>query len=189
MSVETVVPCNGELASLNTAVRLSSLCCARIWQVEGGRLGSLICKRIDMDEPAQCCCCSLCCGSKYCLMLQLDAARAMDCHTYALRGARKYRGWTDINQISLPNVTEEFLVCSSGTKIQIGLMSSIPDMKILCRDWFCVATIGGCRPKVPTFGCRADMLPTCWQLSQPSSFLVTNHEWVRYHNGLLKPRG
>jgi hypothetical protein len=73
-----------------------------------------------MDEPAQCCCCSLCCGSKRCLMLQLDAARAMDCHTYALRGARKYRLNGYNNQIFPTNLTEEFLVCSSGTKIQIG---------------------------------------------------------------------
>jgi hypothetical protein len=38
-------------------------------------------------------------------------------------------------------------------------MSAIPDMKMLCRDQFCVGTTGLCRPKVPTFGCRADMSP------------------------------
>jgi hypothetical protein len=53
-------------------------------------------------------------------MLQLDAARAMDCHTYALRGARKYPLNRYDNQIFPTNLTEEFLVCSSGTKIQIG---------------------------------------------------------------------
>jgi hypothetical protein len=72
-----------------------------------------------MDEPAQCCCCSLCYGSKCCSMLQLDAARAIDCHTYALRGARKYHLNGYNNQIFPTNLTEEFLVCSSGTKIQI----------------------------------------------------------------------
>ncbi len=47
-------------------------------------------------------------------------ARAMDCHTYALIGARKYRLNGYNNQIFPTNLTEEFLVCSSGTKIQIG---------------------------------------------------------------------
>jgi hypothetical protein len=53
-------------------------------------------------------------------MLQLDAARAMDCHTYALRGARNHRLKGYNNQIFPTNITEEFLVCSSGTKIKIG---------------------------------------------------------------------
>jgi hypothetical protein len=48
-------------------------------------------------------------------------------------------------------------------------MSAIPDTKILCWDWFCVTTTGGCWPKKLTLGCRADMLLTCWQLSQPRS--------------------
>jgi hypothetical protein len=73
-----------------------------------------------MDEPAQCCCCSLCCSSKCCSILQLNAARAMDCHTFALRGAKKYHLNGYNNQIFSTNLTEEFLVCSSGTKIQIG---------------------------------------------------------------------
>ncbi len=57
-------------------------------------------------------------------------------------------------------------------------MSAIPDTKMLCWDQFCVGTTGLCWPKVPTFGCRADMLPTCQQHSQPRpqaiSFLVLN---------------
>ncbi len=53
VSAETVVPCNS-------------------W-------GLLFFKRIDMDEPAQCCCCSLCCcGSKCCSMLQLYIGSALD---------------------------------------------------------------------------------------------------------------
>jgi hypothetical protein len=52
-------------------------------------------------------------------MLQLDAARAMYCHTYAFRGARKYRLNGYNNQIFPKILTEEFLECSSGTKIQI----------------------------------------------------------------------
>ena len=47
-------------------------------------------------------------------------------------------------------------------------MLAIPDTKMLCRDQFCVGTTGPSRPKVPTFGCRADMLPTYWGHSQPS---------------------
>jgi hypothetical protein len=53
-------------------------------------------------------------------MLQLDAARAMGCHTYALRGARKYHLNRYNSQIFPTNLTEEFIVCSSGTKIKIG---------------------------------------------------------------------
>ncbi len=39
------------------------------------------------------------------------------------------------------------------------------------RDRFCVCVTmtGRCRPKVPTFGCRGDMSPTCCQHSQPST--------------------
>jgi hypothetical protein len=61
-----------------------------------------------MDEPAQCCCCSLCCGSKCCLMLQLDVARAMDCHLCVERS--KKVPWLNGHnkQIFLPNLTEEF---------------------------------------------------------------------------------
>ncbi len=46
-------------------------------------------------------------------------------------------------------------------------MSAITDIKKVCRDQLCVATTGACWPNVPTFGCRGDMSPTCWQLSQP----------------------
>ena len=48
-------------------------------------------------------------------------------------------------------------------------MLAIPDTKMLCRDQFCVGTTGPSRPKVPTFGCRADMSPTCRRHCQPSS--------------------
>jgi hypothetical protein len=37
----------------------------------------------------------------------------------------------------------------------------------MCRDQNCVAATGAFWPKVPTFGCRGDMSPTCGQLSQP----------------------
>jgi hypothetical protein len=47
-------------------------------------------------------------------------------------------------------------------------MLAIPDTKMLCRDQFCVGTTGLCWPKVLTFGCRADMSPTCRRHSQPS---------------------
>ncbi len=47
-------------------------------------------------------------------------------------------------------------------------MSAITDTKKVSRDRFCVTTTEACRPNVPTFGCRGDMLPTCRQLFQPS---------------------
>ena len=37
----------------------------------------------------------------------------------------------------------------------------------MCRERNCVGSSGACRPNVPTFGCRADMSPTCRRLSQP----------------------
>ena len=37
----------------------------------------------------------------------------------------------------------------------------------MCRERNCVGSLGACRPNVPTFGCRADMSPTCRRLSQP----------------------
>ncbi len=108
VSVETVVSCDGVLGSLNAAVQPSSLCCTRIWQGEGGRWGLLICERIDMDEPAQCCSCSLCCSSKCCSMLQLDVERALDCHLCVER-SKKVLWLNGYNkQIFLPNLTEEF---------------------------------------------------------------------------------
>jgi hypothetical protein len=46
-----------------------------------------------MDELAQCCCCSLYCGSKCCLMLQLDVERAMDCHLCFERSKKVPSEW------------------------------------------------------------------------------------------------
>ena len=43
-----------------------------------------------------------------------------------------------------------------------------PRHKKKCRERICVSTTWPSRPKVPTFGCRADMSPTCRRLSQPS---------------------
>ena len=48
-------------------------------------------------------------------------------------------------------------------------MLAITDTKMLCRDQFCVGTTGPCRPKVPTFGCRANMSPTCWRHVGPTA--------------------
>ncbi len=48
-------------------------------------------------------------------------------------------------------------------------MLAITDTNKVCWDEFCVATTGACWPNVPTFGCRGDMSPTCWRLSQPST--------------------
>jgi len=42
-----------------------------------------------------------------------------------------------------------------------------PRHKKKCRGRICVSTTWPSRPKVPTFGCRADMSPTCRRLSQP----------------------
>jgi hypothetical protein len=55
-------------------------------------------------------------------------------------------------------------------------MSAIPDTKMLCGDQFCVGSTGPCWPKVPTFGCRADMSPTCRRHChcQPSSSSVSS---------------
>jgi hypothetical protein len=63
-------------------------------------------------------------------------------------------------------------------------MSAIPDTKMLCRDQFCVGTTGLCRPKVPTFGCQADMSPTCWQHSQPS-ISCQNKKLTQRHNRIV----
>jgi hypothetical protein len=52
-------------------------------------------------------------------------------------------------------------------------MLATPHTKMLCWDQFCVGTTGLCQPKVLTFGCQADMLPTCWQHSQPSCICST----------------
>ena len=48
-----------------------------------------------------------------------------------------------------------------------GVNVGNPQHKNMCRDQICVATTGQCQPKVPTFGCRGDMSPTCWHHSQP----------------------
>ncbi len=40
--------------------------------------------------------------------------------------------------------------------------------KKMCQDHNCVATTGAFGQNVPTFGCRGNMSPTCWQLYQPS---------------------
>ncbi len=61
-------------------------------------------------------------------------------------------------------------------------MSAITDTKKVFQDKFCVARTGACRPNVPTFGCRGDMLPTCWQLSQPRRMhcqapVCLHHPW------------
>ena len=50
-----------------------------------------------------------------------------------------------------------------------GVNVGNPRHKNMFRDQICVATPERCWPKVPTFGCRGDMLPTCWQHSQPSA--------------------
>ena len=47
-----------------------------------------------------------------------------------------------------------------------GVNAGNPGHKNTCQDQICVAATGLCRPKVPTFGCRGDMLSTCWQHSQ-----------------------
>ena len=39
--------------------------------------------------------------------------------------------------------------------------------KNVVSDQFCVGTTWPSRPKVPTFGCRANMSPTCRQHCQP----------------------
>ncbi len=65
-------------------------------------------------------------------------------------------------------------------------MSAITDTKKVSRDQFCVTTTGACRPNVLTFGCRGNMLPTCWQLSQPSHWFEMDwaHHW--YQGALLR---
>ena len=49
-----------------------------------------------------------------------------------------------------------------------GVNVSNPRHKNTCPNQICVTTTGQCWPKVPTFGCCGDMLPTCCQHSQPS---------------------
>ena len=49
---------------------------------------------------------------------------------------------------------------------KFGECRQIPTQK-MCQDQNCVATTGVFWPNVPTFGCQGNMLPTCWQLSQP----------------------
>ncbi len=68
----------------------------------------------------------------------------------------------------LSELTEEFSVCTSGTKEENMVDVGKSRHKKMCRDQNCVATTGAFWPKVPTFGCRGDMSPTCRRLSQPS---------------------
>jgi hypothetical protein len=80
----------------------------------------------------------------------------------------------------IPDLTEEFSICTSGTLRRKGGMSAIPNTKILCLDQFCVTKTGKCRPKVPTFGCQGDMLPTCRQHSQPRAYSCCPREHVAH---------
>lgn len=74
---------------------------------------------------------------------------------------------TDIEQIFQPNLTEEFYVCTYGTKEENLVDVGKSRQKKMCRDQNCVGATGAFWPKVTTFGCRGDMSPTCRQLSQP----------------------
>ncbi len=57
------------------------------------------------------------------------------------------------------------------SKRRKGWILAIPNTKMLCQDQFCIATTEACRQNnVPTFGCRADMSPTCWRHYQPSPY-------------------
>ena len=73
-------------------------------------------------------------------------------------------------------------------------MLAIPDKKMLCRDQFCVGMTGLCRQKVPTFGCRADMSPTCRQHCQPDGngglcYIKTQQLGDAWYNFLVHERG
>jgi hypothetical protein len=50
----------------------------------------------------------------------------------------------------IPDLTEEFSVCTSGTLRKMGWILAIPDTKILCQDQICVTRTGRCWPKVPS---------------------------------------
>ena len=55
-----------------------------------------------------------------------------------------------------------------------GVNVGNPQHKNTVSDQFCVATTGAFWPNVPTFGCRGDISPTCWQLSQPRQSTVVD---------------
>ncbi len=62
------------------------------------------------------------------------------------------------------------------------------------RDQFCVGMTGLCRQKVPTFGCRADMSPTCWRHCQPDGngglcYIKTQQLGDAWYNFLVHERG
>ncbi len=83
-------------------------------------------------------------------------------------GEEQERSWrTDIEQIFRPNLTEEFSGCTSGN-IEENLVD-VGKSRHTKKGWDqnCVGTTGLFWPNVPTFGCRGDMSPSCWQLSQP----------------------
>ena len=117
-----------------------------------------------MDEPTQCCCCSLCCGSKCFLMLQLYVGRALDAAKFLIlcvKRSKKVPWQTNIKQIFQPNLTEEFKYVAFVQKENLMDVGKHRHKKlcsglILCRHnrgiW--------------------EKLPTRRQLSQPRSLLV-----------------
>ena len=112
----------------------------------------------------------LCCGSKCCSMLSALCSKSSgNCEDFKFWcGEEQERTWrTDIEQIFQPNLTEEFYVCTYGTKEENLVNVGKSRHKKMCRDQNCVGATGAFRPKVTTFGCRGDMSPTCRRLSQP----------------------
>ena len=112
----------------------------------------------------------LCYGSKCCLMLAALCWKSSgNCEDFKFWcGEEQECTWrTDIEQIFQPNLTEEFYVCTYGTKEENLVDVGKSRQKKMCRDQNCVGATGAFWPKVTTFGCRGDMSPTCRRLSQP----------------------
>jgi hypothetical protein len=114
----------------------------------------------------------LCYGSKCCSMLAALCWKSSgNCEDFKFWcGEEQERTWqTDIEQIFQPNLTEEFSICTYGTKEENLVDVGKSRHTKMCRDQNCVGPTGAFRSKVPTFGCRGDMSPTCRRLSQPRS--------------------
>ncbi len=118
---------------------------------------------------------SLCYGSKCCSMLAALCWKSSgDCEDFKFWcGEEQERTWRmDIKQIFQPNLTEEFSVCTYGTKEENLVDVGKSQHTKMCRDQNCVGVTGAFWPKVPTFGVRGDMSPTCRHVGD---FLSQDH--------------
>ena len=116
------------------------------------------------------CCGGRCCEMQCCEMLFLDDGYREEylcVERIICEGCKKVTWLNGLFNIYIP-------VCTMITPyVPLVLRENLekvgnPRHKKKCREQICVGTTWQSRPKMPTFGCRADMSPTCRQLSQPS---------------------